>query len=165
MAMRLGETKGLHHGDNRMTGNLEELVAESKEGLVPWSKDLTGKRNIQAANTVEEKAVLIIGTLDTKGEECIYIRELLQKSRLKSILIDPGSMGEPVTRGDISRDEVASRSGFNLRNLVGTRDKGKIIQAMTDGLTAWVSDLYSKGKIQGVIALGGGQALDTWALP
>ena len=66
-------------------------------------------------------------------------------------------MGEPVTRGDISRDEVASRAGSNLRNLVGTRDKGKIIQAMTDGLTAWVSDLYAKGKIEGVIALGGGQ--------
>jgi uncharacterized protein (UPF0261 family) len=95
---------------------------------VPWSKDLTGKRNIQPANTVEDKTVLIIGTLDTKGEECIYIRELLQKSCLKSLLIDPGSMGEPVTRGDISRDEVASRAGFDLGNLVGTRDKGKIIQ-------------------------------------
>jgi uncharacterized protein (UPF0261 family) len=124
---------------------------------VPWSKDLTGKRNIQPTNTVAEKTVLVIGTLDTKGEECIYVRELLQKSRLKSLLIDPGSMGEPVTRGDIPRDEVASKAGFILRNLVGTRDKGKIIQAMTDGLTAWVTDLYKERKIQGVIALGGGQ--------
>ena len=106
---------------------------------------------------VEEKTVLVMGTLDTKGEECIYIRELLRKRGCNSILIDPGSMGEPVTSGDISREEVATRAGFSLRHLVETRDKGKIIQAMTDGLTAWVSHLYAEGKIQGVIALGGGQ--------
>ncbi|MGO9571217.1 MAG: Tm-1-like ATP-binding domain-containing protein [Desulfomonilaceae bacterium] len=106
---------------------------------------------------MKEKTVLIIGTLDTKGEECVYVRELLRKRGCNSILIDPGSMGEPVTSGDISRGEVASRAGFNLRHLVETLDKGKIIQAMTDGLTAWVSYLYAEGKIQGVIALGGGQ--------
>jgi uncharacterized protein (UPF0261 family) len=117
-------------------------------------------------NEVEHKTVLIIGTLDTKGEECIYIRELLRKSGLTSLLIDTGSMGEPITRGDISREEVASRAGFSLRKLVETRDKGKIIQAMTDGLTAWVSDLYLKKKIHGVIALGGGQgtAMGTTAM-
>ncbi len=108
-------------------------------------------------NAVETKTVLVIGTLDTKGEECIYVRELLKKSGVNSILIDPGSMGKPVTRGDISREEVASRVGSNLTNLVETRDKGKIIQTLTDGLTAWVSDLYKEGKIQGVIGLGGGQ--------
>ncbi len=108
-------------------------------------------------NAVKTKTVLIIGTLDTKGEECIYIRELLRKSSVKSLLIDPGSMGEPVTRGDISREEVASKAGFNLTNLVKTRDKGKIIQAMTDGLAAWVSEFHKEDKIHGVIALGGGQ--------
>lgn len=108
-------------------------------------------------NAAETKTVLVIGTLDTKGEECVYVRELLQKCGVNSILIDSGSMGVPVIRGDISREEVASRAGSELNDLVETRDKGKIIQTMTDGLTAWVSDLYKEGKIQGVIGMGGGQ--------
>jgi uncharacterized protein (UPF0261 family) len=108
-------------------------------------------------NSLETQTILIIGTLDTKGEECLYIQEFLQKRGLKGLLIDPGSMGEPITRGDISREEVAARAGFNLGKLVETSDKGRIIQTMTNGLTAWLADLYSEGKIQGVIALGGGQ--------
>ena len=48
---------------------------------------------------MEEKTVLVIGTLDTKGEECIYIRDLLRNSGLNSLLIDTGSMGEPIARG------------------------------------------------------------------
>src|SRR5208337_82334 len=108
-------------------------------------------------NSLETQTILIIGTLDTKGEECLYIQEFLQKRGLKGLLIDPGPMGEPITRGDISREEVAARAGFKLEKLVETSDKGRIIQTMTNGLTAWLADLYSEGKIQGVIALGGGQ--------
>ncbi|MBI4963150.1 MAG: Tm-1-like ATP-binding domain-containing protein [Desulfomonile tiedjei] len=108
-------------------------------------------------NASEEKTVLIIGTLDTKGEECLYIRDFLGKHGIKSLLVDPGPMGKPIARGDIPREEVAARAGFKLTELVGTRDKGKIIQAMTKGLTACLSDLHREGKIHGVIALGGGQ--------
>jgi len=66
-------------------------------------------------------------------------------------------MGDPAACGDISREEVAAKAGVTLAKLVETRDKGKIIQTMTNGLTGWLSDLHRDGKIQGVIALGGGQ--------
>lgn len=103
------------------------------------------------------KTILIIGTLDTKGEECLFIRDLVQHNGCSTILIDPGPLGRPLTRGDISRKAVARKAGHDLNRLVATRDKGRIIQAMTDGLTAWVSELYTEGKIHGVIAVGGGQ--------
>ena len=103
------------------------------------------------------KTILIIGTLDTKGEECLFIRNLVQQNGCGAILVDPGPLGQPLARGDISREEVALKAGYDLAHLVETRDKGRIIQAMTDGLTAWVSELYQEGKIQGVIAVGGGQ--------
>ena len=84
------------------------------------------------------KTILIIGTLDTKGEECLFIRDLAQHNGCKTILIDPGPLGRPFTRGDITRKEVARKAGHDLNRLVATRDKGRIIQTMTDGLTAWV---------------------------
>ena len=103
------------------------------------------------------KTIAVIGTLDTKGEECLYIRDVLRALGFASILIDPGPMGQPITRGDIDREAVAARGGFDLAQLVRTGDKGKIIETMTQGLTAWVADLYREGRIHGVIALGGGQ--------
>jgi len=103
------------------------------------------------------KTILIIGTLDTKGEECLFIRDLVLQNGCGAILIDPGPLGVSLVRGDISREDVARKGGYDLASLVATRDKGRIIQAMTDGLTAWVDELYQEDKIQGVIAVGGGQ--------
>jgi len=103
------------------------------------------------------KTILIIGTLDTKGEECLFIRDLVLQNGCGAWLIDPGPLGQPMIRGDISREDVACKGGYELARLVETRDKGKIIQAMTDGLTAWVDELYREDKIHGVIAVGGGQ--------
>jgi uncharacterized protein (UPF0261 family) len=103
------------------------------------------------------KTVAILGTLDSKGEECLYVRDLLLSLGFGAILIDPGPLGQPITRGDICREEVAAKAGIDLATLVQTGDKGKIIQTMTQGLTAWIADLYREGRIHGVIALGGGQ--------
>ena len=64
----------MEKGQIRMTGNLGRTgLPYRRSSSVPWSKDLSGKRNIQPTNTVEEKTVLVIGTLDTKGEECIIL--------------------------------------------------------------------------------------------
>ncbi|UCF91441.1 MAG: Tm-1-like ATP-binding domain-containing protein [Desulfobacterales bacterium] len=104
-----------------------------------------------------KKTILIIGALDTKGEECLYIRDLVARSGLNSLIIDFGTLGKPTLEGDISREAVAARTGCELRQLIQTGDKGKIIQTMTEGVTAWVNELYTTEKIHGVIALGGGQ--------
>jgi uncharacterized protein (UPF0261 family) len=103
------------------------------------------------------KAVLIIGTLDTKGEECLYIKDRVRKEGLDGIMIDPGPLGKPAVKADISREEVAEKAGWDLGRLVRTGDKGRIIQAMTEGLKVWAHELFVAGKFHGVIAVGGGQ--------
>ncbi|MGD0398302.1 MAG: Tm-1-like ATP-binding domain-containing protein [Syntrophobacteraceae bacterium] len=108
-------------------------------------------------STSIRKTILIIGTLDTKGEECLYIKELAQKSGFGAIIIDCGSLGTPVGSGDITRRKVAERAGWSLEQLIETRDKGKIIGAMTEGLVSWTAELFREQKIHGVIAVGGGQ--------
>ncbi len=105
----------------------------------------------------EKKTILIIGTLDTKGEECLYIKDMVQRNGFGAILADTGPMGAPVSKGDISREDVAGRAGSDLKKLVDTRDKGRIIQTMTDGICLWTADLFKEKKIHGVIGVGGGQ--------
>ena len=101
--------------------------------------------------------VLIIVTLDTKSEEAMYIHDVLQKQGLSAKIIDGGALGEPGIMADISRSAVAKRAGYDLAELVATGDKGRIMAAMTKGVTGWVRDLYDQGAIQGVLGLGGGQ--------
>jgi uncharacterized protein (UPF0261 family) len=116
--------------------------------------------------TRKPKTVLIAAALDTKGEEAFFIKELVEKKRLRGIVIDCGSLDRPFRKGDITRHEVARKGGTPLGELLKTDDKGRIIQGMTDGLRAWVRDLYDEDEIHGIIALGGGQgtAMGTGAM-
>ncbi len=110
--------------------------------------------------------ILIAAALDTKGEECFFIKEMVEKRRLNGVVIDCGSLGRPFREGDITRYEVARKGGTPLGVLLKTGNKGKVIQGMTDGLKAWVKELYEKDEIHGIIALGGGQgtAMGTGAM-
>jgi uncharacterized protein (UPF0261 family) len=57
--------------------------------------------------------VLLIGTLDTKGEEYAYLRERLQLGGVDVLVADVGTGGPP--RGcepDIAREEVAREAGW-----------------------------------------------------
>jgi uncharacterized protein (UPF0261 family) len=101
--------------------------------------------------------VLIIVTLDTKYEEAAYVRDVLHNRGLSAKIVDCGALGVPGIVADISRQQVAQRAGYDLANLVATGDKGRIIAAMTEGVTGWVIDLYNRGELQGVVGLGGGQ--------
>ncbi|MCF8131378.1 MAG: Tm-1-like ATP-binding domain-containing protein [Deltaproteobacteria bacterium] len=103
------------------------------------------------------KRALIIATLDTKPEEAIYLRNTLARSGVKSLIIDAGALGVPGASADITREQVARKAGHRLDELAASGDKGVVIAAMTAGLCAWVTELHTKGRIQGVIAVGGGQ--------
>lgn len=103
------------------------------------------------------KTALIIVTLDTKAEEALFIKGMLESRGLAVLIMDGGSLGHPPAVADISRTEVAARAGWDLTELLATLDKGRIIASMTEGLTAWARTLYEAGRIHGVLALGGGQ--------
>ena len=49
-------------------------------------------------------AVVLIGTLDTKGRELAFVRDLLQAQGLETIVIDAGTLGPPVIEPDIGRE-------------------------------------------------------------
>src|SRR4051794_15382425 len=41
------------------------------------------------------KTIALIGTLDTKGEECAFLRDRIQNAGLKALMIDVGVLGRP----------------------------------------------------------------------
>ena len=57
------------------------------------------------------KTIMVIGTLDTKGEENIFLKQSLETYGYQTLLVDIGIMEQPDVTPDISAREVALRAG------------------------------------------------------
>lgn len=102
-------------------------------------------------------SIVIIGSLDTKGIEVAYIRDLIQRAGQTTIVLDSGTLGSAATTADFDRSQVALAGGESLPDLLGSGDKARCQNTMTAGLVNIVSRLFAQGQVDGVIAVGGAQ--------
>ena len=70
--------------------------------------------------------VVLVGTLDTKGDEYAFLRERVHQAGVATLLVDVGTQGEPRTEADVPREEVATAGGFDLADLT---DRGAAVAA------------------------------------
>lgn len=70
------------------------------------------------------KPAVMIGTLDTKGQEVEYLSELIQTRGLVTIVVDPGVLDRPAVEANITREEVARARGAALSELIAALDSG-----------------------------------------
>jgi uncharacterized protein (UPF0261 family) len=110
--------------------------------------------------------VVLLGTLDTKGEEYEYLRERVREHGVDVLLVDVGVLGEPGTEPDVTREEVARAVGEDLDALAATADRGAAVEAMARGAAEVVTRLRAEGRLDAVAALGGsgGSAIATRAM-
>jgi uncharacterized protein (UPF0261 family) len=103
-----------------------------------------------------KKRILLIGTLDTKGDEFGFVRDLVRARGHEILLMDAGVAGEPRITPDIPAGEVAQRGGSSLEELRRQGDRGKAIDVMIAGVQSLVRELYETGQFDAVLSLGGG---------
>ena len=101
------------------------------------------------------QAALLVATMDTKGQEAIYIADCIRKEGIPVIIMDAGIRGTCETPVDITRQQVAQAGGSLLKAVQNIGHEGKALKIMTDGAVRCARDLYDQGEIQGVIGLGG----------
>jgi uncharacterized protein (UPF0261 family) len=101
------------------------------------------------------RAVLLIGTLDTKGEEFRFLRERLRAGGVGVVVADVGTLGEPAFRADIPREEVGAQAGVDIAALTAAADRGRAVTAMAGAAALLARRLYDEGRIQGVLSAGG----------
>jgi uncharacterized protein (UPF0261 family) len=101
------------------------------------------------------KAIAIFASLDTKGEEVSYVKELIEKRGHKVIVVDTGVLGRVPFPPDITRDQVAEAAGTSLNEIIAFANEGKAMAAMGQGAAKIAQELYSSGKLDGVFAMGG----------
>lgn len=100
------------------------------------------------------KTVLLIGTLDTKGAEYTFVRDLLHARGVQTLMLDAGVMPHTFA-ADIPAAEVATAGGGDLEALRAANDRGSAVEVMTRGVGLLVPKLYAEGKFDGALALGG----------
>jgi len=104
---------------------------------------------------VSDRTVVLVGTLDTKGDEYAYLRDRLQRHGVNTLLVDVGTLEPPRAHPDIDRHEVAGAAGIDLDELVAARDRGRAVSAMATAAAAIVRRLYDEGRCHGILAAGG----------
>jgi len=99
--------------------------------------------------------VLLPGTLDTKGAEIAFVRDLLLQAGVATLVLDAGVLQPPLFLPDISREEVYAAAGTHLSTIQKMGDRGRAVAAAARGMVKIAQNLHSQGLVEGVLGLGG----------
>lgn len=99
--------------------------------------------------------VLLLGTLDTKGQEYAFVQALLARQGIDTLVMDVGVLGVPLLEADISRDQVADAAGTDLSSVIASGDRGNAIDLMLNGAQTLATSLVEQGKVHGIFGMGG----------
>ena len=99
------------------------------------------------------KRAYIVGTLDTKGEELLYLRDLLAAQGVQACVVDAGTgPGERPAGVDVSAAAVAGHHPEGADKVLGLEDRGQAVAAMGEALARFLPTCTDLG---GVIGAGG----------
>lgn len=98
--------------------------------------------------------VALLGTLDTKGEECLWFQNRLQEHGVQTLIIDVGSFSSD-EHASVSSSEVMRAAGKDLDALREHHDRGEMMGVMGAGAAAIVKKLAAEGTIHGLLSFGG----------
>lgn len=99
--------------------------------------------------------IVIVSTLDTKGEETKYLKEQIEKQGYETLIIDVGTRDAATIPADITRGEVLAAAGMDMDLQELAKDRPKLIQAMIKGAGNKAKELYNLNKLDGIIGIGG----------
>ena len=101
------------------------------------------------------KTVVIAGALDTKAAEFAWVRTLIEKQGIRTLVIDVGILGEPGFAPDVSRESVASAAGRDLESLRRSAQRQEALSVMARGLAVIARRLYDDGVLDAILGMGG----------
>lgn len=101
------------------------------------------------------KKVLILGTINTKEEQLKFLKEKIASRGHEAVLMDLSMGGHPSFQADITPREIASLVGKNLEEIIASKDRFAVVDAMRTGAQQKALDLLSRDHLDGIVALGG----------
>jgi uncharacterized protein (UPF0261 family) len=104
--------------------------------------------------------ILLIGTLDTKGQEYAFVRDRIRAAGHDVMIMDIGITSDPdpalSMTPEVSAADVARAGGGDLAAMRARADRGSAVEIMQRGACVLVPQLYAAGRFHAVLGLGGG---------
>jgi len=107
-----------------------------------------------------KKGIVIVCNLDTRGEDIVFVKELIASRGHEAILLDFSMEEPPPFPGDIRTEDVAARGGLPIE-VVREKyrsDRDAATNNQIRGAAAIVDELVAQGRVHGIIGIGGGTA-------
>jgi uncharacterized protein (UPF0261 family) len=110
-----------------------------------------------AATGAGRKGIIIICNLDTRGEDIVFVRELIRARGHHPILIDFSMEAPPPVPGDVTCEEVARRGGMRIEEVRACyrSDRERATNNQIRGVVTVVEELMRQGRVHGVLGIGG----------
>jgi uncharacterized protein (UPF0261 family) len=125
---------------------------------MPFARRASGRPGRQRAGpAVTERTVLVLATLDTKGEEATFLAEAVRRRGVAALLLDLSVFKPPEAIADITRNEVAAAAGARVEDLRALGDRATALAVMARGASVHARRLLDDGRLAGIVAVGGSQ--------
>jgi uncharacterized protein (UPF0261 family) len=109
---------------------------------------------------IVKKGIVIVCNLDTRGEDIVFVKDLIASQGHEPILLDFSMEEPPPFHGDIRTEQVALRGGLPIEAVREKyrSDRDTATNNQIRGAAAIVEDLVRQGRVHGIIGIGGGTA-------
>ena len=104
---------------------------------------------------MNSKNIVILGTLDTKGEHLHLLKKCIEGRGHKAVILDLSMGATPAYPADIPAAEIARIAGYGMEKLIAARNRSASAEVMTAGAQQKVLDLLARKEIDGIVAMGG----------
>ena len=129
---------------------IEAAARTTSTGVTRLESASRQRREPTVQETSGPPAVLIVGTLDTKGAELRFIRDIIAESGLRTRLVDVSTSGK-LSTCDVPAQEIALNHGRGGSAVFGA-DRGASVAAMAEAFAKW---LRRQRNVAGIISAGG----------
>ena len=131
-----------------------EATARTSAASIVSIEEAAGRRaEVRPLAASGPPVVLVAGTLDTKGEELRFIRDLLKLADVRTRLVDLSTSGKH-SAADVSPNEIALNHPRGAAGVFSS-DRGASVAAMAEAFETWIS---RQSGIAGIISAGGSGA-------
>jgi uncharacterized protein (UPF0261 family) len=100
-------------------------------------------------------SVFLFATLDTKGREAAFVRDLLVSWDVPVTLVDAGAIGAPAVPADLPRERIFELADTSLASVRDTADRGDAVTAAARGAARLARIAFERGELSGVLSIGG----------
>jgi uncharacterized protein (UPF0261 family)/ABC-type branched-subunit amino acid transport system ATPase component len=129
---------------------IEAAARTLSTGVTRLENAARTRREVTTQQASGPPVVLIVGTLDTKGAELRFIRDIIAESGLRTRLVDVATSGK-LSTCDVPAQEIALNHGRGGSSVFGA-DRGASVTAMAEAFAKW---LRRQGNVAGIISAGG----------